>query len=125
MHKAILLLMVSFLFVGVSHAAIEDFVDGMAQDDFAMLLVQELEIEDMLPTSAVITDYFDLLDQMGISPADGWDIDGVITAADLEHIVGDGSAGMDFASLVQEIVDRVSDALWARTGARPAVSPIY
>jgi len=124
---SILALMV-FISCSLSYAALEDFNANMSQDDFAMLLVQELEMERLLPASAVVTDFFDLLSEMGIEPEDGWDIDGVITGDDLAHILGlseDEAAGMSFGELVAMLLDRAADVLWARTGTRPAVSPLF
>jgi hypothetical protein len=121
--------LVGFILVSNSAYAVEDepkITEGMKQDEFAILLISELGAEKLLPPAAVVADYFALLEELGVEPVNGWDIEGVITREDLIYILGladEEAQGLTFEELLERLMDRLADLLAIRSEVRPPVSP--
>lgn len=120
-------LLVGLILVSNLVYAVEtEITEGMHQDEFAMLLIEELGAEKLLPPAAVVVDYFALLKEFGIEPVDGWDTEEVITKEDLIYMLGlsdKDAQGLSFEDLLEKLMDRLADVLAIRSDVRPPVSP--
>ncbi len=100
------------------------FGANMTHQQFATWLVKQVEAEGFLPAAAVTQDYFNFLRRVGIEPPGGWEYGKILTAADLEAILGlEPNSGYTFEKLIKMVEDMVREVLLA-VPSEHVISPV-
>lgn len=106
-----------------------EITEGMSHEEFAKLLVKEVEVEGLLPAAASTNDIFKFWEENGVIPPGGWDAESMITREDLIAILGlseEEAEDLTFDDLLKMLKKKLIALFEARQGIGPlpAVSPI-